>query len=219
MGLERRTPVAIIEPQEIMRLGLAEVVEHSEGYEVVFQGATAEAFLAWPEQSALLLIIDPDVPAGRSCPIALLHGHFPYLRQLALARKASVAGMRAATRSGAVGYLPLDAGALDLLAALDELRIQGQSFYRPLLIPCLSGTEEVPGLQLFDRDEKYLPILRLMAHPKEYCDAQIGDLVGLKASTVKTYRKHIHAALGVHSATAAVLKAISLGLITPPVWD
>lgn len=219
MGAVQRTPVAIIEPLEIMRRGLAEVVEHSEDFEVVFQADRAEDFLAWREQRARILIIKHPCVVNETCAITLLKAHFPHLRQLAWAHNGTPAGMRAASRSGAVGYLPTKAGSQEIISALVDIRIRGHYFHAPFLIPCVAGTVEGTGTERMGLTEQHIAILRLLAHPKEYSDAQIGDIVDLKPATVKSYRKQIHAALGVHSATAAVLKGIWSGLITLPEWD
>lgn len=219
MGTAQRIPVAIIEPLEMLRASLAQVVRTSEAFEVAYQTDSAEHFLAWPDQTARILIINHPSVVNGTCAIALLNKHFPHLRQLAWALTGSPSGMRAAVLSGACGYLPVHASSQEFGAALNDIRVRGHYFHAPYMIPCVAGTVEDNGVERWGLTEQHVAILRLMAHPKEYSDAQIGDLLDLTPSTVKSYRKAIHAALGVHSATAAVLKAIWLGLITLPEWE
>ena len=219
MGAANRTPVAIIHPDEVVRAGFTLFLSLTEGYEVVFSAATAQEFLAWPEQGALILLMRHPLEVDHGCGIALVRAHFEHLRIVAVARHATPEGMRAAARAGANGYLPMQASSKETLAILDDVRVRGYGFHPPFLARCVAGIPEVPGLQPVDLDEQHIAVLRLLAHPKEYSDAQIAELLGLKTSTVKSYRKDIHAALGVHSATAAVVKGIALGLIPLPEYD
>ncbi len=208
--------VAVIEPVEVVRSGLEHLLKLSEGFTQVFSEPSVEAFLAWEQQGATILIMHHPLEGENGCGLALVHAHFEHLRILAFAYKASPAGMRCAARSGACGYLPMTASSKETTAALDDVRKRGHSFYAPFLITCVGGTVELPGLPLFDLTEQQMAILRLLSDPEEYSNHQIGDKLDLAVSTVETYRKHILKALGVRSSIAAVVKAIGLGLIDLP---
>lgn len=219
MEAARRIPVAVLHPVLATRLGSALLVDRSEGFEVVFHAATVEEFLAWPEQRARILIIRHPWQVNGNCAIGLIHGHFPQLRLLAYGEPGSPAGMRAAARSNACGYVPNLADDTSLIAALVDLHEQGQAFHRPYLSSCVAGKLDTLAKRLKKLNNQHMAVLGLLADPHEYTDAQIAEKQHLSKATVKSYRKDIHAALGVRSLRGALLKAIWAGVIPLPDWE
>ena len=65
------------------------------------------------------------------------------------------------------------------------------------------------NVQLTERETE---VLRLIAHGRTYARAA-GEL-GMSAHTVATHVKNLYRKLEVHSAAAAVMRAIELGLIS-----
>lgn len=196
-------------------MGVAACLDATDLYSVVRTAATPEDYLAAHDPGTRLVVMVHPLLVNGGCGIAFLHAHLPHLRILAYSPQATAAGMQSAVRSGASGYLPMNAGIRVLQCAVDDVRIKGQYFHEPFVAEALrSVADGVPARTALKPG--LLELLRLLADLDQYTDQQIAAKTGLPLNTVLDHKKKLYAHFKVNTKTAAVLIGIIDGHIPLP---
>lgn len=133
-GAERRR-ILLVEDHEAMRVAVAELIETDRRLAVWAATGSAEEALerletGWPD----LAVVDLDLPGMQGLElVAELHRRSPELPVLVLSSHPADRYETAALDAGALGYLPKERAAFELVELVDEL----------LGLP--SGSGPVPG--------------------------------------------------------------------------
>jgi DNA-binding NarL/FixJ family response regulator len=177
--------------------------------------------------------VDAAELAARLCPhVALLEQSEPPFRLLraVVARSpgtrvlvrgtdAGGAAVYDAVRAGASGYLPREAGAAQLVAAIRAVASGGAyltpALTRQLLDDFVATIPAQRSERLVELTDQEVEVLRLLA--KGHSNAELGARLYLSESTVKTHLSHVFRKLGVRDRVQAVVAAYETRLVAPGV--
>jgi DNA-binding NarL/FixJ family response regulator len=210
--------VIVADDQTLVRLGLRNLLELNEDFEVVGEAADGEeAIRILSEIDADVVLLDVRMPkktgvevleecqrAGLTTPAILLTTFDE--------DSVALAGIRA----GAKGFLLKDVSLAQLTTAVRTVAA-GQTLFQPVLTERLLRSAELlrPRMPSSDYPEALTPreteVLRLMAGG--YSNREIANALGTVEGTVKNQTSSILSKLGVRDRTRAVLKALELGII------
>jgi two-component system, NarL family, response regulator DevR len=204
--------VFLVDDHEVVRRGVAEVLEEDPGITVTGEaGSVAEALARIPAVRPDVVIVDMRLPDGNGADVCrLLGARIPGLRTLVLTSYADEEALGAAVRAGASGYLlkqvrgPALVSAVRTVAAggtLFDLDVPAAPAPRPRRTP--DGYDRVASLTDQERT-----VLRLIG--EGLTNRQIGVRMGLAEKTVKNYTSHLLAKLGLERRTQAAILATEL---------
>lgn len=215
--------VALIDDHNLVRGGLAAMVNNVGGYAVTMEAANGREFmrmLSGVEEPAIA-IVDLFMPIMDGFEtIAWLKANSKVL-PLALTFDASDDVMVRAVRAGARGFLLKNARPAVLKVALDSLMLTG--YYtsdelhetlvekQQLKTPHEKRQEQIIA-QITPREMEFL---KLVCAPEEYTYEQIADIMEVHRRTVDGFREGLVDKFGIKSKTGLVLFAMKWGVVTP----
>jgi two-component system, NarL family, response regulator DevR len=203
--------VFLVDDHEVVRRGVAEVLEDDSGITVCGEaGSVAEALARVPAVRPDVVVIDMRLPDGDGAELCRdLRDRVPGLCCLVLTSYSEQEALEAAVRAGASGFVlkqvrgPALISAVRTVAAggtlFDEVT-QGMPRPRP---PKAAGGDR---LRLLTDQER--TVLRLIG--EGLTNRQIGERMGLAEKTVKNYTSHLLAKLGLERRTQAAILATEL---------
>jgi DNA-binding NarL/FixJ family response regulator len=182
-------------------------------------GSVAEA-LEWLEVEAVdLLLTDLGLPDGSG--LSIIHACrrlAPSADIMVITMSSDEENVLACIEAGAAGYVLKEAGHIDIVRALMDLRAGGSPISpviaRKVLARMRKNTasvmsvEDEAGRALTRRENA---ILELIARGDSY--AKVAQALGVSVGTVQTHVKHIYGKLSVHSRGEAVYEAQRRGLL------
>ncbi len=203
--------VFLVDDHEVVRRGVAEVLEDDPGITVAGEaGTVAEALARVPAVRPDVVVVDMRLPDGDGAE--LCHGlrlRVPGLRCLVLTSFSEPEAMQAAVRAGATGFLLKQVRGPALVSAVRTIA-SGGTLFEPVLDghqrprgPAAAGSDRL-GL-LTDQERT---VLRLIG--EGLTNRQIGVRMGLAEKTVKNYTSHLLAKLGLERRTQAAILATEL---------
>jgi two-component system response regulator DevR len=208
------TPVRVflVDDHEIVRRGVAEVLEEDPGIAVAGEaGSVAEALARVPAVRPDVVVVDMRLPDGNGAEVCRqLRTRVPGVRVLVLTSYADPEAVSAAVRAGASGYVLKQVRGPALVAAVLTVAAGGRLF-DPEVPTARSGSgRRVPNednrlAQLTDQERT---VLRLIG--EGLTNRQIGTRMGLAEKTVKNYTSHLLAKLGLERRTQAAILATEL---------
>lgn len=210
--------VVVADDQDVVRAGLARILEGDPDLEVVGQAANGEAAIREVERSG--------------ADVCLMDIRMPVLDGLAATRRLCRAGSEVrvvilttfdldeyvyeALRAGASGFLLKDAPADDLVRAV-HVAAGGEAILAPSttrrLIAEFAGRRQrrpLPGEPLTAREEE---VLVALSHGLS--NVEIGHRLYISEGTVRTHVNRLLAKLGVRDRLQAVVLAYECGLVEP----
>lgn len=202
--------VFLVDDHEVVRRGVAEVLEDDAGITVVGEaGSMAEALARVPAVRPHVVVVDMRLPDGDGADLcARLRSREPALRCLVLTSYSDDEAVAAAARSGAAGYLLKQVRGSALVSAVRTVAAGGTVFQAEIR----SETSPRRGDALAERlgvlTEQERSVLRLIG--EGLTNRQIGDRMGLAEKTVKNYTSHLLAKLGLERRTQAAILATEL---------
>ncbi len=209
-----RTSVVLADDHEIVRQGLRAVLEQEEGFEVVAECTTSEEAIEVVERSRPdILLLDLRMPGVGGVEVCrTVCERCPETRVVVLSAFDSPSDVAAVMNAGAAGYLLKDVHAGGLVTALRSAA-DGETVLHPEVARKLfrCPEEDIPAM-VEPLSGRELEVLRLMGRGLK--NDEIATELWLSMSTVKTHVGRIIAKLGQRDRTEAVLRGISLGLIT-----
>jgi DNA-binding NarL/FixJ family response regulator len=203
--------VFLVDDHEVVRRGVAEVLEDDPGITVAGEaGSVAEALARVPAVRPDVVVIDMRLPDGDGADLCRgLLERVPGLRCLVLTSYSEQDALDAAVRAGASGFLLKQVRGPALVSAVRTVADGGTLFDD--LVPTGSRRRgpSSPGserLGLLTDQER--TVLRLIG--EGLTNRQIGERMGLAEKTVKNYTSHLLAKLGLERRTQAAILATEL---------
>jgi two-component system, NarL family, response regulator DevR len=207
------TPVRVflVDDHEVVRRGVAEVLEDDPGITVAGEaGSAAEALVRVPAVRPDVVLIDMRLPDGNGADLCRdLRGRVEGLHCLVLTSYSEQEALDAAVRAGASGFLLKQIRGPALASAVRTVAGGGTMFDD--MGPAIPRTR-VPGAAGGDRlgllTDQERTVLRLIG--EGLTNRQIGQRMGLAEKTVKNYTSHLLAKLGLERRTQAAILATEL---------
>ena len=208
------TPVRVflVDDHEIVRRGVAEVLEEDPGITVAGEaGSVAEALARVPAVRPDVVVVDMRLPDGNGAEVCRqLRARVPGVRTLVLTSYADPDAVAAAMRAGASGYVLKQVRGPALVSAVRTVASGGTLFdpdvaagRAPAARRPVNGDSRLA--QLTDQERT---VLRLIG--EGLTNRQIGSRMGLAEKTVKNYTSHLLAKLGLERRTQAAILATEL---------
>jgi two-component system, NarL family, response regulator DevR len=203
--------VFLVDDHEVVRRGVAEVLEDDPGITVAGEaGSVAEALVRVPAVRPDVVLIDMRLPDGDGAELCRgLRDNVPGLRCLVLTSYAEQEALDAAVRAGASGFLLKQVRGPALVSAVHTVAEGGTLFddVAPAVArarkPAAAGSDRLALLTDQERT-----VLRLIG--EGLTNRQIGARMGLAEKTVKNYTSHLLAKLGLERRTQAAILATEL---------
>jgi two-component system response regulator DevR len=203
--------VFLVDDHEVVRRGVAEVLEDDPGITVAGEaGSMAEALARVPAVRPDIVVIDMRLPDGDGAELCRgLRDRVPGLRCMVLTSYSEQDALEAAIRAGASGFLLKQVRGPALVSAVRTVAAGGTLFddvgpSAPRVRP--PGAAGGDRLALLTDQER--TVLRLIG--EGLTNRQIGQRMGLAEKTVKNYTSHLLAKLGLERRTQAAILATEL---------
>jgi two-component system, NarL family, response regulator DevR len=204
--------VFLVDDHEVVRRGVAEVLEDDPGLTVAGEaGSVAEALARVPAVRPDVVLVDMRLPDGDGAQLCqMLRDRMPHVRLLVLTSYSEQDALHAAIRAGASGFLLKQVRGPALVSAVHAVAAGGTLFddlapprQPPAPTAAAAGSDRM-GL-LTDQERT---VLRLIG--EGLTNRQIGARMGLAEKTVKNYTSHLLAKLGLERRTQAAILATQL---------
>ena len=206
--------VLLVDDHPVVRAGVRGMLGGEPDIEVVGEaGSGDEAVVAVRALRPDVVLMDLRMPGldgvGATGQVRAVA---PGTRVLVLTTYESDADVLRAVEAGATGYLLKDSSRAELLTAI-RAAARGETVLSPTVATTLLNRMRNPRQDLLSPREAN--VLRLVAAGMSNVD--ISRSLHIAEATVKTHLLRAFAKLGVSDRTAAVTKAMSLGLVPPDV--
>lgn len=198
------TRVLLVDDHQLVRAGLAALIEGADDLEVVGTAADGvEALEVAGRTSPDVVLMDLSMPNmdGVSATRALLTDS-PDVAVVVLTSFADRARVDEALAAGAVGYLLKDSDPRDLLAGIRAAAAGHAPLDPRVARGLLPSLRKDPAAALSDRERQ---VLRLVA--KGMANKQIGRALGISEHTVKVHLGSVFRHIGVGDRTSAAMWA------------
>jgi len=201
----------LVDDHEVVRRGVAEVLEDDPGITVAGEaGSCAEALARIPAVRPDVVLLDMRLPDGDGATLCRdLLQRMPGLRCLVLTSYSEQDALDAAVRAGAAGFLLKQVRGPALVSAVRTVASGGSLFDDLAPAAPRNRGPAAPGSDrlgmLTDQERS---VLRLIG--EGLTNRQIGDRMGLAEKTVKNYTSHLLAKLGLERRTQAAILATRL---------
>jgi DNA-binding NarL/FixJ family response regulator len=203
--------VFLVDDHEVVRRGVAEVLEDDAGITVAGEaGSVAEALARVPAVRPDVVVIDMRLPDGDGAELCRgLRERVPGLRCLILTSYSEQDALDAAVRAGASGFLLKQVRGPALVSAVRTVA-SGGSLFEDLAAdgPRGRGRAAAGSDRLSTLTDQERSVLRLIG--EGLTNRQIGERMGLAEKTVKNYTSHLLAKLGLERRTQAAILATEL---------
>lgn len=216
-GLSARPPeplaVLIVDDHPVVREGLRGMLAAEPAIQVVAEAASgAEAVVMAKLHRPDVVLMDLRMPGGDGVQAtAGIIAALPGTRVVVLTTYETDADIVRAVEAGATGYLLKDTPRRDLVAAI-RAAARGETVLGPAVAGRLVSHLRRPAVEPLSGRET--EVLALVARGET--NADIGRALFISEATVKTHLLRAFGKLGVSDRTAAVTRAIELGMLPAP---
>jgi two-component system, NarL family, response regulator DevR len=203
--------VFLVDDHEVVRRGVAEVLEDDPGITVAGEaGSVAEALARVPAVRPDVVLIDMRLPDGSGADLCReLRDRVDGVRCLILTSYSEQEALEAAVRAGAAGFLLKQVRGPALVSAVRTVAAGGTLFDEVgPAVPRSRGTGVAGGDRIGLLTDQERTVLRLIG--EGLTNRQIGGRMGLAEKTVKNYTSHLLAKLGLERRTQAAILATEL---------
>lgn len=207
------TRIYLVDDQLLLRDGLNALLETA-GHEVVGQSSDPTQAVAEAQQlQAQVMLL--DLGLGDRSGFEVLHElkrRDSPVRAVVLTMSAQPRDVAESVRLGATGYVLKDAGAAELLQAIETVA-GGRRYFGPQVadLALQALTSEAPADRFASLSPRERQIVTMVVNGMS--SAAIGGHLHLSPKTVDTYRSRVMAKLGVSGVTALVRLAVREGLV------
>ncbi|WP_445627539.1 response regulator [Nostoc sp. DSM 114167] len=200
--------VLIVDDHAIVRKGLATIINRDPEMTVIAQAEDGQqAIAAFREYQPDVTLMDLRMPKmGGVEAIMAICAEFKQARIAVLTTYDGDEDIYRGLQAGAQGYLLKDAKPSELLNAIRAIH-NGQKY-----IPPEVGAKLLQRMSNPELSERELEVLRLMAQGKG--NQEIGTVLNIGESTVKSHVNRILSKLGVSDRTQAVITAVKRGIVS-----
>lgn len=206
------TRVFLVDDHEIVRRGIARIVDADPGLEVVGESSRVEGTLGRvAATSPDIVILDVHLPDGSGVDLCrLIRSDHPEVRCLILTAFDDDAASTAAVFAGASGYILKTIGSDTLVAAVHRAARGENLISREitdrvrLKLQAHAGQSHPSSPELTLRERQALALIA-----EGLTNRQIGERLGLAEKTVKNYVSGLLAKLGMQRRTQAAVYASS----------
>lgn len=214
--------VVLVEDDAVTQRALCLAIEASPALKLVAVFDSVQPAVAWLEASgADLLLTDLGLPDGSGIDIIrVCVQRYPKCDIMVLTMSSDDDNILACIEAGASGYVLKDAGKLDIVRALLDLRAGGSPMSpviaRKVLARVRDGRGATPvaeSVAITGLTKREAAILDLIAHGDSY--GEVARMLSVSVGTVQTHIKNIYDKLSVHSRGEAVYEAYRRGLLQP----
>jgi DNA-binding NarL/FixJ family response regulator len=205
--------VLIADDHPVVREGLRGMLAAEPAIRVVAEAASgAEAIVMAERYRPDVVLMDLRMPGGDGVQAtAGITAALPGTRVVVLTTYETDADIVRAVESGATGYLLKDTPRQDLVAAI-QAAARGETVLGPAVAGRLVSHLRRPAVEPLSGRET--EVLALVARGET--NADIGKALFISEATVKTHLLRAFGKLGVSDRTAAVTRAIELGMLPAP---
>ncbi|MGY1642211.1 response regulator [Geodermatophilus sp. SYSU D00703] len=204
--------VFLVDDHEVVRRGVAELLEEDPGISVVGEaGSVAEALARVPAVRPDVAVVDMRLPDGDGAEVCRrLRERAPETRSLVLTSYSDEDAVAAAVAAGAAGYLLKQVRGSALVSAVRTVAGGGTLFGQDASVSAAVTRSRPPerDRRLAVLTEQERTVLRLIG--EGLTNRQIGARMGLAEKTVKNYTSHLLAKLGLERRTQAAILATEL---------
>jgi two-component system response regulator DevR len=192
--------ILLVDDHEVVRLGLATLLEDTPGVSVVGEaGSGREALVACERLDPDLVILDirlPDQPGVDVC--RQIVERWPHIKVIMLTSYSNDDLIAEAILAGAAGYVLKQVGNEELLRAIEAVR-RGEALLDPQVtqrvLQRMRQTERLLDASAFsDLSERELEVLFLVSQGKS--NPEIGEVLGLSEKTVRNHVSNLLEKLG-----------------------
>jgi DNA-binding NarL/FixJ family response regulator len=215
----KRITVLLAEDHTVVREGFRKILELENDLQVVGEaedGRQAVARVKKLRPAVVLMDIAMPVLNGLEATRQILKA-VPNTRILILTAHNDDAYVKAATESGAVGFLLKQASARVLYEGIREVN-KGHTFFGPFIAKLLPERErkslDRAGRSKPRKDRltsREMEVFQLIAEGK--ANKQIAAELGIGMKTVETHREHLMEKLNIHSIAGLTRLAVAMGII------
>jgi DNA-binding NarL/FixJ family response regulator len=207
--------ILLADDHHIVRAGVRQLLESANDLQVIAEAADGEEAQTLIEQHKPdVAVLDIQMPKASGIEVTRwVRSHLPEVGVLILTAYDDDPYVMAVLQAGANGYVLKTGQAEELIQAVRDVHegrsALASSITRKLMSNIFKGPERKVVEPLTDRE---LDVLRLAA--KGYTNKAIGVQLSISDRTVQGHLAHIFAKMQANSRTEAVMRAVSLGLIS-----
>ena len=207
--------VLLADDHNIVRAGVRQLLESANDLEVIAEAADGEEAQALIQKHKPdVAVLDIQMPKASGIEVTRwVRVHFPQVGILILTAYDDAPYVMAVLQAGANGYVLKTGREAELIQAVHDV-YEGKSALDPTITRQLMSNLFKSAEKKFvdPLTERELDVLRLAA--KGYTNKAIGVQLNISDRTVQGHLAHIFAKLQANSRTEAVMRALSLGLIS-----
>ncbi|GAB2647477.1 response regulator transcription factor [Prescottella soli] len=205
--------VFLVDDHEVVRRGLAELVDSDDDMQVVGQAETrSQALARIPALRPDVVLLDVRLPDGSGIDVCRqLRTRMPDLRCLIVTSFRDERALRDAAAAGARGYVVKDIRGMQLMEAVREVGAGGTLLPAPPPTPGRARRRAPLPEDLTAQERRLLALLG-----EGLTNRQIAARMFLAEKTVKNYVSRLLAKLGVERRTQAAVLAARLQIATDP---
>ncbi|OGO11190.1 MAG: hypothetical protein A2032_05055 [Chloroflexi bacterium RBG_19FT_COMBO_49_13] len=212
--------VLLADDHAIVRAGIRQFLEHAGDIQVIAEADDGEIAKGLIQQKLPdVVVLDIQMPKASGIDVTRwVRANFPKVGVLILTAFDDDPYVLAVLKAGANGYVLKTASPADLIKAVRDVYI-GKSVLDPSitqkLLAQLRHSEE--SIQVEQLTEREVEVLALAA--KGFTNKAIGVQLGISDRTVQGHLAHIFDKFHTGSRTEAVMRAVSLGLISQSIGN
>jgi DNA-binding NarL/FixJ family response regulator len=213
------TLVALVDDHELLRTGLAAIINSFEGYKVILEANNGKHFIEKvdPKNSPDIILLDITMPVMDGYDTSgWLKANMPKAKILVLSMLENDTAIIRMLKNGARGYILKDSKPMVFKEALDNIRDSGY-FINDLVSNKLM--QYINHEDVFDNDkhtmsnltDNELIFLKWICTEKTY--KEIADEMFLSPRTIDTYRDNLFRKLDVKTRVGLAIFAIKNGIV------
>lgn len=214
-GSKTKIRVLLADDHHIVRTGIRQIIESARDMQVIAEaGDGEEAQSLIQKYKPDVAVLDIQMPKASGIEVTRwVRSHLPEVGVLILTAYDDDPYVMAVLQAGANGYVLKTAKTDELIQAVRDVN-EGRSALDPnitrkLMSNLFKPADTTPINSLTDRE---LDVLQLAA--KGFTNKAIGVQLGISDRTVQGHLAHIFAKLQANSRTEAVMRAVSMGMIS-----
>ena len=207
--------VLLADDHNLVRAGFRQLIESADDLQVIAEAGDGEEAQALIQQyTPDVAVLDIQMPKASGIEVTRwVRAHFPQIGVLILTAYDDDPYIMAVLQAGANGYVLKTGKADELIQAVRDVYEDKSALDSTITRKLMSNIFKGPEKQVVDPlTDRELEVLRLAA--KGYTNKAIGIQLNISDRTVQGHLAHIFAKLQANSRTEAVMRAVSLGLIS-----